>query len=121
MHRLFTALAVAASVSLSALTFGAETVASRQEPEKQPSQTQELLTDAAIVGAIIAASIAYYKAMGKPCACPEDTMKNNRRCGGNSAWSRPGGYKPLCYPADVTADMINDYRKNKKIPGLSAR
>lgn len=76
----------------------------------QPSKTKELLTDAAIVALLIAASIASYKSMGKPCACPEDTMRNGRRCGGNSAWARAAGYKPLCYPTDVTGAMIDAYR-----------
>jgi hypothetical protein len=117
MHRLIAVVAVAAaSVSLATLTFGAETVASRQQLDRQeprPSQTQELLTDAAVVAAMIAASIANYKSMGKPCPCPEDKTANGRSCGGNSAWSRPGGYKPLCYPTDVTPDMILAYRKKK--------
>src|ERR1700704_4400337 len=78
----------------------------------------EILTEAAIVALIIAGSIAAYKAMGKPCACPEDTMRNGRRCGGNSAWPRPGGYKPLCYVTDVTASMISAYRATKAIPAL---
>ena len=33
---------------------------------------------------------AYY-ATGHPCACPDDLMRNGRRCGGNSAYIRPGG------------------------------
>jgi len=90
------------------------------EPAQPPAKhtTKELLTEAAIIAAIIAASIAEYKAMGKPCACPEDAMRNGRRCGGVSAWSRPGGYKPLCYTADVTAQMIAVYRASNKIPSL---
>ena len=36
-------------------------------------------------------------------------MRNGRRCGGNSAWSKGGGYSPLCYPSDVTQRMIDDY------------
>lgn len=31
------------------------------------------------------------------CDCPYDRMRNGRRCGGNSAYSRPGGRNPLCY------------------------
>jgi hypothetical protein len=78
----------------------------------------ETLTEAAIIALIIAGSIAAYKAMGKPCACPEYLMRNGRRCGGNSAWSRPGGYKPLCYVRDVTAGMISACRTTKTIPAL---
>ena len=31
------------------------------------------------------------------CDCPYDMMRNGRRCGGNSAYSRPGGRNPACY------------------------
>lgn len=31
------------------------------------------------------------------CDCPYDRMRNGRRCGGNSAYSRPGGRNPVCY------------------------
>ena len=96
---------------------------SRLQPALVPQEqkgltTKEVLTDAAIVAIIIAASIAAYKAMGKPCACPSDTMKNGRSCGGNSAYSRPGGFKPLCFPTDITTSMISAYRATKAIPGL---
>ncbi|MCB1383247.1 MAG: SH3 domain-containing protein [Notoacmeibacter sp.] len=31
------------------------------------------------------------------CDCPYDRMRNGRRCGGNSAYSKPGGRNPICY------------------------
>lgn len=31
------------------------------------------------------------------CDCPYDLMRNGRRCGGRSAYSRPGGRSPTCY------------------------
>lgn len=31
------------------------------------------------------------------CECPYDVMSNGRSCGGRSAFSRPGGRKPICY------------------------
>lgn len=77
------------------------------------------LSDAAIAAIIVAATTNAYKALGKPCACPEDTMRNGRRCGGNSAYSRPGGYRPLCYTSDGTRDMICRYRTTKAIPSIS--
>jgi hypothetical protein len=98
------------------------TIELQQEQQKPHSElgkrAREVMAEAAIVAAIIAGSIAAYKAMGKPCACPEDTMRNGRRCGGNSAWSRAGGYQPLCYPTDVSAAMISVYRATGTIPGL---
>lgn len=45
------------------------------------------------------------------CPCPFNTMRNGRRCGGNSAYSRPGGQRPLCFADDVSAAMIDRYRK----------
>jgi hypothetical protein len=36
-------------------------------------------------------------------------MRNGRACGGRSAYSRPGGASPLCYPSDVPAAMIETY------------
>jgi len=44
------------------------------------------------------------------CPCPYNSARNGSRCGGRSAYSRPGGYSPLCYPSDVTNDMILKYR-----------
>jgi hypothetical protein len=71
------------------------------------------LTAAAIAAIIVQASRAQYHARGKPCACPDDTMRNGRACGGQSAYSRPRGIAPLCYPSDVTAAMIESYRQRQ--------
>lgn len=89
-----------------------------QQAAPSPSDQNETLKDAAIVALIIAASVAAYKSMGRPCACPSDVMRNGRSCGGNSAWSKPRGAKPLCFPSDVTAGMISAYRASKSIPSL---
>ena len=48
------------------------------------------------------------------CPCPYNSARNGSRCGGRSAYSRPGGYSPLCYPSDVTNDMIIKYRNQNK-------
>lgn len=50
------------------------------------------------------------------CPCPFSTMRNGRRCGGNSAYSRPGGQKPLCFADDVSKAMIDHYRKTHAQP-----
>jgi hypothetical protein len=71
------------------------------------------LTAAAIAAILIKASRDQYYATGHPCACPEDRTHNGRRCGGNSAHSRPGGATPLCYPSDVTAAMIESFRQRQ--------
>ncbi|WP_316186375.1 hypothetical protein [Bradyrhizobium sp. SZCCHNS30592] len=74
-------------------------------------KVETALTAAAIVAILIKASRDQYYATGHPCACPDDLMRNGRACGARSAHSRPGGASPLCYPADVTAEMIEAYRR----------
>ena len=64
--------------------------------------------DAVIIQRIIDASVASYP---RSCACPYSTDRGGRRCGGRSAYSRPGGYAPICYPQDVTQAMIDAYRR----------
>lgn len=64
-------------------------------------------SDGDIKAAIIRESIASYPSV---CACPYSTMRNGRACGGRSAWSKPGGYAPLCYDRDVTPELIRQYR-----------
>ncbi|OMI05556.1 hypothetical protein BSN85_24870 [Bradyrhizobium brasilense] len=71
------------------------------------------MTAAAIVAILIKASRDQYHAMGKPCACPDDVMRNGRACGARSAHSRPGGAAPLCYASDVTTAMIDSYRQRQ--------
>jgi len=53
--------------------------------------------DAAVQRAI-RQSIAAYSGS---CPCPYSVDRAGRRCGARSAYSRPGGERPLCYPADV--------------------
>jgi hypothetical protein len=74
-------------------------------------QAAAVLTVAAIAALIIEESRARYYASGHPCACPEDRTRNGRSCGNMSAYIRPGGEHPLCYPGDVTAAMIEARRQ----------
>lgn len=79
----------------------------------EPSRAKraaDVLTVAAIAALLVEESRRAYHARNRPCACPDDSMRNGRACGGRSAFSRPGGAAPLCYPADITAEMIKDYR-----------
>lgn len=71
---------------------------------------ESALTAAAIVAILIKASREQYHATGHPCACPDDLMRNGRPCGARSAYSRPGGAAPKCYPSDITETMIAAYR-----------
>ena len=63
--------------------------------------------DAAIRQSIINQSIAAYPGR---CPCPYNIMRNGAQCGSRSAWSKPGGYAPKCYPANITAAMVTEWR-----------
>jgi len=65
-------------------------------------------TDDEVRQRIIAESIAGYPGN---CACPYSTMRNGHRCGGRSAYSRPGGRAPICYYDDVTEAMVMRWRR----------
>lgn len=73
-----------------------------------PPGGAQALSDAQIVEWLIADSIAAYPGN---CPCPYNRASNGSRCGKRSAWSRSGGYAPLCYPDDVTPAMIAQYRQ----------
>jgi hypothetical protein len=98
------------SLPANAAPAGADTKASGGDIKRK---VEIGLTAAAIAAIIVQASRAEYHAGGRPCACPDDTMRNGRACGGRSAYSRPGGASPLCYPSDVTAAMIESYRQRQ--------
>jgi hypothetical protein len=75
----------------------------------QAAQAQERPpTEAEIRLLLVRASIAAYAGN---CPCPENVDRAGRRCGGRSAYRRPGGESPLCYPGDVTDEMIGRYRE----------
>lgn len=64
-------------------------------------------SDAEVRQRIIRESIAAYPG---PCACPYNVMRNGRSCGRRSAYSRPGGHAPICYPADVSPNQVRAWR-----------
>lgn len=41
------------------------------------------------------------------CDCPYDFTSSGAICGGNSAYSRPGGNSPACYGTSATAHAVN--------------
>ena len=94
-------LAFAMALACSA---NAQSVQQYPPPAKRP-----VLTDAQVAMAIVRMSRAQYYVHG-PCACPDDLDRAGRSCGRRSAYSRPGGRVPLCYPRDVSNGMIADYR-----------
>lgn len=56
---------------------------------------------------IIRSSLASYQGS---CPCPYNRDRVGRRCGGRSAYSRPGGRSPICYDRDVTSSMLASWR-----------
>jgi hypothetical protein len=77
--------------------------AGSRAPSNDGATTKEALMDAAIIALLVAGSIAIYKSTG---------------CGGRSAWSKPGGARPLCFPTDITAKLIEALLRNKAIPAV---
>lgn len=69
----------------------------------------ESLSDEQIKKLIIRESITSYPGN---CPCPYNIGRNGSRCGGRSAYSRAGGYSPICYPEDVTKEMIRKYKQH---------
>lgn len=79
----------------------------RPAPPPQVRRSPTLI-DAAIVSAIISRSRASYPGN---CGCPDDRDRAGRRCGGRSAYSRAGGYSVVCYPRDVTPQMVASFKE----------
>lgn len=67
----------------------------------------EIISDKQIVQNIINESIANYSGN---CPCPYNRASNGSSCGRRSAYSRAGGYTPICFPKDVSAEMIAVYK-----------
>lgn len=65
-------------------------------------------SDAEVKELIIQESIASYTGN---CPCPYNRAANGSKCGKRSAWSRAGGYSPICYPEEVTPQMIAEWRR----------
>jgi hypothetical protein len=47
------------------------------------------------------------------CACPYNVDRAGRSCGQRSAYSKPGGAAPLCYPGDITDAMLERWRSRQ--------
>jgi hypothetical protein len=68
-------------------------------------------SDAQVRQQIIRQSIAAYPG---PCACPYNVDRAGRSCGRRSAYSRPGGHAPLCYPRDVSQEEVQAWRQSRR-------
>ncbi|WP_337010825.1 hypothetical protein [Pantoea sp. AS142] len=66
-------------------------------------------TDDQIRKLIIEDSIASYPGV---CACPFNAARNGSSCGRRSAWSKQGGYAPVCYKKEITKEMVDDWRNS---------
>lgn len=78
-----------------------------EKPVKPTISPSVTLGTAAIAKLLITASIDAYPSS---CACPYQSDRGGRSCGRRSAYSRPGGFAPLCYAKDITPTMIASYR-----------
>jgi SH3-like domain-containing protein len=82
-------------------------------PAKKEKKSEEIevavpvVPDSALVQRIIAESLDSYPSS---CACPYSRDRAGRRCGKRSAYSKPGGYSPVCFHSDVTKAMIEAFR-----------
>lgn len=70
------------------------------------------ISDDDVRAMIIKESIASYPGN---CPCPYNLAKNGSKCGKRSAWSKPGGYEPLCYVTDISEKMVQQYRQRHSI------
>lgn len=68
-------------------------------------------TEQAVKRQIIEESIASYPGR---CPCPYNVTRNGSACGGRSAWSRKGGYAPICYEREVTKEMVRERQQQER-------
>lgn len=71
----------------------------------------ERTSDAQIRQLIMQQSLSYYS---DSCPCPYNVDRAGRRCGRRSAYSRPGGASPLCYPSDVSDAQVRAFRSRQR-------
>jgi hypothetical protein len=81
--------------------YGAERLAHKAAAKKR-------ISDAQVKKLLIDESIAAYDGN---CPCQYSRARNGSRCGKRSAHSREGGAAPLCFAADVSAEMVEAYRQ----------
>lgn len=86
------------------------------------AKDRRAVSDQEIKKQIVEESIASYPGR---CPCPYNVMRNGSSCGGRSAWSRKGGYAPICYDREVTKEMVSrrkeQDRQNSEAEALSSR
>lgn len=85
---------------LALLSVGFAASAKEQVPDAR-------LVDEQVKQQIIQESIDSYPGN---CPCPYNLARNGSRCGKRSAWSRAGGYAPICYKEEITDEMVSEWR-----------
>ena len=85
---------------LALLSIGFAASAKEQVPDAR-------LVDEQVRQQIIQESIDSYPGN---CPCPYNLARNGSRCGKRSAWSRAGGYAPICYKEEITDEMVSEWR-----------
>ncbi|WP_421263818.1 hypothetical protein [Aeromonas sp. 600527] len=85
---------------LALLSIGFAASAKEQVPDAR-------LVDEQVKQQIIQESIDSYPGN---CPCPYNLARNGSRCGKRSAWSRAGGYAPICYKEEITDEMVSEWR-----------
>ncbi|QSR73467.1 hypothetical protein GP488_14000 [Aeromonas jandaei] len=85
---------------LALLSIGFAASAKEQVPDAR-------LVDEQVKQQIIQESIESYPGN---CPCPYNLARNGSRCGKRSAWSRAGGYAPICYKEEITDEMVSEWR-----------
>ena len=71
------------------------------------AEAKSRLSDSEIRQRIISESIASYPGR---CPCPYNGTRNGSSCGGRSAWSRAGGYSPICYANEISKAQVDRWR-----------
>ncbi|WP_073603404.1 hypothetical protein [Vibrio aerogenes] len=70
---------------------------------------KEKMSDAQVRQQIIHESILRYPGN---CPCPYSRASNGYKCGKRSAWSKPGGYTPICYPNEISDKEVKAWRQS---------
>lgn len=82
------------------------TVEQKKPKIEETATVAPKISPSIIIQRLLAESIANYPGT---CACPYSTDRRGRKCGNRSAYSKPGGYSPICFAGDVTKSMIEAY------------
>lgn len=86
-----------------------------RSPTPEESQTKHLNGIQRTTAAMIQVSKQEYHRFESQCGCPEDIHFDGTACGERSAYLLRRPSRPLCYPSDVTPDMVADFMRTGSI------